>query len=160
TAEDPQPARCVMKLPPTLLLSALLLMPAALQAPFARAVERPGPTPVDVDLVGSSSVPDGAGGAITVWCEPRPGRGIRVLAQHLLVSGKADPDWPVDGLAISGAAGDQLAPILVSDHRGGILVAWQARRGERSKIYVQHVLRSGRLDPGWPVNGSPVCTAR
>lgn len=149
-------------------LRSALLVPAVLvllHCPSARAAADPRSSAraagaATLDVVGSSSIGDGMGGAITVWCEPRAGRGMRVVAQHLLVTGRADPDWPVDGLEVSGASGEQLAPMLASDRRGGVLVAWQSRRGERSKVYVQHLLPSGRLDPEWPVNGTAACTAR
>ena len=141
-------------------LALLSLVTLSLHPRAARAASDSHSGLTEPEVIGSSSMSDGAGGAITAWCEPRPGRGIRVRVQHLLMSGKTDPDWPVDGLEISGASGDQVAPMLAPDGRGGVLVAWQTHRGERSRIYVQHALRSGRLDPSWPVNGAPACAAR
>ncbi len=105
-------------------------------------------------------VSDGAGGAIVVWQDGRNGTDSDVYAQHVLASGETDPVWPVDGLAICEASGDQGEPELVPDDAGGAIVLWQDRRdGTRSDIYALRVLASGGVDPSWPADGLAVCTA-
>ena len=43
------------------------------------------------------------------------------------------------------------------DQRGGGHTSWT---GNNDDVYVQHVLASGAIDPGWPAEGRAVCTAR
>jgi hypothetical protein len=47
--------------------------------------------------------------------------------------------------------------MLIPDGRGGALIGWTDRRlVYASNAYLQHVLASGTVDAGWPVNGSGV----
>lgn len=67
-------------------------------------------------------VSDGAGGAIVAWHDFRAGNfsGLSdMYAQHVLASGEVDPVWPVDGLALSTAPGDQFYPKIIEDGGGG-----------------------------------------
>ncbi len=103
-------------------------------------------------------VSDGGGGAVVVWVDRR-GADADVYASHLLVSGVRDPAWPVDGLALCAAGGDQLRPRVVFDGDHGFVVAWEdARRGERD-VYAQRVSLAGVIDPAWPAGGLAVCAA-
>src|SRR5947208_9826454 len=72
---------------------------------------------------GSQSAPrivaDGVGGAIITWQDSRSPSGSDIYAQHVLASGSLDPAWPVNGLAVCTAAGNQLTPAIVSDDAGG-----------------------------------------
>ena len=105
-----------------------------------------------------ASVADGAGGAIVTWVDGRSG--THIYTQHVLASGTVDPTWPANGRALCTAANDQQFPVIVSDGAGGAIVAWKDHRnGTDYDIYAQHVLASGAVDPGWPVNGRAVCTA-
>jgi hypothetical protein len=57
-------------------------------------------------------------------------------------------------------AGEQSAPVSVSDGAGGALIAWADHRsGTDNDIYVQHVLASGAVDASWPVGGVNACSA-
>jgi hypothetical protein len=71
------------------------------------------------------------------------------------------PNNPLVNLAVCTAANSQIAPKVVSDGRGGALLVWQDNRapGSDYDIYVQHVLRSGAVDPVWPANGRLLCGA-
>jgi hypothetical protein len=51
---------------------------------------------------------------------------------------------------------------MTSDGSGGALLVWSDYRNAYTTdadIYLQRVLPSGQIAPGWPVNGLPVCTA-
>ena len=106
-------------------------------------------------------VSDGSGGAIVAWQDARNGIDYDIYAQRVLASGEVDPLWPIDGRALCAAANDQLFPTVVSDGAGGAIVAWQDPRSgsNNADIYAQHVLVSGAVDPAWPANGLPLCTA-
>ena len=111
-------------------------------------------------------VSDGAGGAIYVWTDlrespPLSQDDVNIYASHVLSSGVPDPAWPVNGLAVCTAPGNQSLPqtntnptVILSDGSGGALVMWfDARDGEPRGSYVHHVLASGALDPQWPTGG-------
>ena len=65
-----------------------------------------------------------------------------------------------DGYPVCTAPRDQLNPAMATDGAGGCYIVWQDQRaGLQFDIYVQHITPVGTLAPGWPVDGSPVCTA-
>lgn len=102
---------------------------------------------------------DGSGGAFVVWQDQRTGASD-VYAQHVLSSGQLDPAWPTSGLAVCSAVDNQVAPEITSDGAHGVFVAWyDYRNGTDYDIYAQHVLAGGNVDPSWPTDGLPVCTA-
>lgn len=108
----------------------------------------------DLDLVR-----DGAGGAIAVWIDAR-GADLDVYAQHVLIAGSVDPNWPADGRALCTAAGDQIAPRMVVDDAGGAIAGWHDFRNDSlPDIYAQRVMASGAVDPGWPANGVAISVA-
>src|SRR5262245_52776230 len=96
---------CLSVLPFVLLTGAARPTPHAAPAP---------PPPAYLDRSAANSIPDGLGGVISAWTERRGDRGD-VLVQRALVSGRNDPDWPVDGVTVSRVHGGQLAPSLTSD---------------------------------------------
>ncbi|HEX5043798.1 MAG TPA: hypothetical protein VFV75_12880 [Candidatus Polarisedimenticolaceae bacterium] len=102
---------------------------------------------------------DGAGGAIVTWTDARVG--VDIFAQRVLASGVVDPRWPVNGLAISIAPGDQFFPEIASDGSDGALVTWIDGRSTfgSTDIFAQHVLGQGAVDPRWPANGLGVSVA-
>jgi len=52
------------------------------------------------------------------------------------------------------------APMVCSDGKLGVLIAWQRdRTGNDENIYVQRVLSSGAVAPGWPAIGTAATTA-
>jgi hypothetical protein len=105
-------------------------------------------------------VADGSGGAIVTWHDFRSNTtGPDIFAQHVTSSGAVDPAWPVNGRALSLAAGSQLVPTIASDGLHGAIVAWEDSRAPESHIFAQHVLGSGAIAPGWPANGLAVSTA-
>ena len=103
---------------------------------------------------------DGSGGALLCWQDDRGGSGSDIYAQHILVSGVADPGWPAGGSSIVSAVRMQENPILVGDGLGGAIITWQDyRNGDNYDVYAQRVLASGGLAPGWPSSGLAVSTA-
>lgn len=108
-----------------------------------------------------SIVSDGLSGAIFTWTDQR-GTSYDIYAQHVLVTGVADPTWPADGRALCTAQYDQTYPKIVGDGSGGAIVAWQSVTSDPSgaqDIYAQHVLAGGAVDPAWPANGRALCVA-
>jgi hypothetical protein len=108
-------------------------------------------------------VSDGAGGAIVAWLDLRDSTAAAfdIYAQHVLASGITDPGWKVDGNAVIAIPGAQDNPAMVSDDAGGAILTWtDARPGASQRdIYAQHLLGTGDVDPNWPDDGFPVCTA-
>jgi hypothetical protein len=103
---------------------------------------------------------DGAGGAIVTWFDFRSATtGEDVFAQHVTSAGVVDPAWPVNGRALTLAAGEQTDPSIVSDDAHGALVFWTDTRSGSNQIFGQRVLGTGAIAPGWPVNGLPIATA-
>ena len=101
---------------------------------------------------------DGQGGVVAAWQDGRPGgQWQEVYAQRLDEAGA--PQWAANGVGVCTAAGDQLAPALVRDPVGGVLVAWcDGHPGNNGMdIYVQHVSDTGAGQ--WTAQGVLVCDA-
>ena len=107
-------------------------------------------------------VPDDAGGAFVAWRDARAGVAqTDIFAQHVLSSGVVDPRWPAER---SGGVRRIRRPGLSGDRGGrdrGAIVTWMIRGPARwdwtSTPSVS--LASGVSAPGWPLNGSAVCTS-
>jgi len=103
-------------------------------------------------------ISDGSGGALVCWSANTFGS-WNIYAQHMLAAGVRDPLWPgEDGFPVCFTGGDQMAPQLVSDGSGGMIVAWEDKRSGPSDIYALHVLGNGTRDPAFPAAGLPICT--
>jgi len=104
---------------------------------------------------------DGAGGAIIAWQDQRGlPSGFDVFAQHVLNSGSVDRAWPVNGLGVCTASGDQGRPTITSDAGAGAIVVWtDARVVGSDHIFAEHVLITGVVDAAWPVNGRQLSNA-
>jgi hypothetical protein len=104
---------------------------------------------------------DGAGGAIIVWQDQRGlPSGFDVFAQHVLNSGIVDARWPVNGLGVCTANGDQGRATILSDGGTGAIVVWtDGRFTNADHIFADHVLATGVVDPAWPVNGRQLSNA-
>ncbi len=106
------------------------------------------------DQITPALVSDGTGGATIVWEDAREGK-VHVYAQR--INGAGAVEWAKDGVAVSGGAGSQGAPQVVSDDLGGAILAWHDTRGENRDIYAQRVNRVGATQ--WTPNGIPISTA-
>jgi hypothetical protein len=106
---------------------------------------------------------DASHGAFIAWTDARiPGdypKNLDIYVQHVLASGVVDPLWPANGLPACVADSAQQSPQIVGDGSGGAIVVWEDFRTGASVVYAQHVLASGTVDPGWPVNGSALYTS-
>jgi hypothetical protein len=109
------------------------------------------------EQVGVRVCGDGAGGALLVWQDQRPGgQGQEIYGQR--VNGAGVTQWG-DGAPICAAAGDQVGPALAADPMGGAVVAWSDGRNAESgpDIYVQHMSVGGVAE--WTAAGVRVCDA-
>jgi hypothetical protein len=105
---------------------------------------------------------DGNGGAFIVWTDVRSSvtgtsTGFRdIYAQHLDASGGLSAGWPVDGLVVCDAPGDQTLPAIAGDGKDGFYVAWQDHRGADNDLYMSRFNADGTLGDGWTKNGSVI----
>jgi hypothetical protein len=99
-------------------------------------------------------VPDGAGGAIVTWYDPRSGN-WDIYVQRLSASGAVQ--WTADGVALCTATGDQQYPKIVSDGMSGAIVTWYDNRSGSTDIYAQRVNATGVVQ--WTADGAAVCAA-
>jgi len=92
---------------------------------------------------------------------------LAALVVAVCLAASAQPSyaqWPVDGVPLCGAVGDQYVPTIATDGAGGAIVTWLDHRSSSNyMIYAQHVLASGAVDPAWTAangnaNGTPLCT--
>ncbi len=102
---------------------------------------------------------DGAGGALVGWKDLRGGVDYDLYLARLDGTGQRVAGWPVSGAAVCSAAGEQTQPAIASDAAGGAFIAWSDPRDGVPDIYLQHVLASGAIGPGWPAGGLAVCNA-
>ncbi|MCX5750791.1 MAG: hypothetical protein NT099_03865 [Candidatus Saganbacteria bacterium] len=84
---------------------------------------------------------DDSGGAILAWVDYRNGRrNPDIFAQR--IGEKGNTLWSRDGVSVCRAPGAQIDPVVVSDGKGGVVVAWSDAGEGNYDIYAQ------RLD-GW-----------
>src|SRR5262249_43195700 len=89
-------------------------------------------------------VADGAGGAVAAWLDYRNGPSSDIEAQRVLPDGTQPPGWPVNGLALCTASGDQYSPAPTPAGTGGVMVAWvDFRPGVYSDVYAQRAYAAG-----------------
>jgi hypothetical protein len=100
-------------------------------------------------------VSDGAGGAIISWADQRNGNND-VYAQRVTSTGVVR--WASNGVAVTIASGDQVAPKIVSDGAGGAVIAWEDSRNDPGDIYAQRIDSSGTVM--WTAGGVAICTAQ
>ena len=108
------------------------------------------------DRINPASAGDGSGGSIIAWQDKRSGTNYDIYAQRVNASG--DVQWAANGVAICSADSDQVSPAIISDGKGGAIIAWQDKRSGSYDIYAQHVDSNGVLQ--WsPSTGDSVCKA-
>ena len=106
-------------------------------------------------------VSDGTGGAVVVWQDDRNGTHLDVYGQRIFANGSVDPAWPVNGLPICTASGNQTEPGVVLTAGNRVTVAWVDSRdaGNLNNIYAHSIDLAGAINPAWPVDGVAVCLA-
>src|SRR5439155_12933798 len=72
-------------------------------------------------------VSDGVGGIIVAWFDFRNGFSNGEIYAQRVLGGVAQ--WQADGVPIWTSAGNQVAPVIVSDGAGGAIIAWDDARG-------------------------------
>ena len=88
---------------------------------------------------------------------------LRTLIWILVATPSLAWAWPPDGLRVTGAPRDQVAPSFASDGQGGAFVTWLDYRADGPlrnglDVYIQHITAPGAIAPGWPVDGLAVAT--
>jgi hypothetical protein len=114
-------------------------------------------------------VADGSGGAYIAWLDFRDAqrtRFVHVYLQRIREDGTIAPDWPLNGVPVCPVPGYQKWPSLAPDGSGGVYVVWNDNRtapvpweDEPVHVYAQRITPDGKVAPGWPTEGLPVCTA-
>ncbi len=100
-------------------------------------------------------VPDGGGGAILTWDDPRSGTEYDIYAQRVNASGTMQ--WAPDGVVVSSAPNHQFVPRILPDAGGGSLIAWTDARSGNYDIYAQRLDGTGVAL--WTANGVAISTA-
>jgi hypothetical protein len=104
-------------------------------------------------------LPDGAGGALTVWLDYRNDPGLLssadIYVQRINAAGKTL--WQKDGIVLCDAPSNQQVPEGISDAAGGLIVVWRDDRDIFSDIYAQRMNPNGERI--WKNDGVPVCAA-
>lgn len=108
--------------------------------------------------------PDGFGGVIVAWRDYRSfvlggETSGDIYAQRILSNGTLAPGWPVNGVAVTQAASDQMLPVVLADGHGGAFVTWDDEYSSLADIFLQHLGADGTVMPGWPSGGLLVCAA-
>ena len=101
--------------------------------------------------------PDGSGGAIITWRDPRSGIfNNDIYAQRIDANGAVQ--WTSNGVAICTVTEHQTAPSISSDGSGGAIITWiDQRNGNDADIYAQRINAVGALQ--WTADGVAISTA-
>jgi len=108
--------------------------------------------------------PDGQDGFLVAWQDLRSAPPYNefdeystdIYASRVTGSGSVVPGWSADGMPVCTAPGLQQQQTMVSDGAGGAIVVWSDYRNydlSASDLYAQRILPSGKIAPGWPVDG-------
>ncbi|MBI5711683.1 MAG: hypothetical protein HZC42_15475 [Candidatus Eisenbacteria bacterium] len=109
-------------------------------------------------------VPDGAGGALTSWIDPRSGYNSDVYALRTLPGGAIAAGWPANGYFATYFGVYKYELDMAADGAGGALMTWADKTpagpiGTPTDIICQRVSPTGTVAPGWPRNGTRLCAA-
>ncbi len=116
-------------------------MPSACLVPWGHRVERNKPKPREVLFVRSPH-----------W--------FLFSALSLPSLATAWPNSPLVNVPVCTAPQSQQGARAVEDGAGGAIVAWEAYgSGGIHGVFSQHLLASGVVDPAWPADGAPLCSA-
>lgn len=106
-----------------------------------------------------AAISDGARGALIAWFTQLGPSESDIYIQRAPGDGRPPPGWPLSGLAVCTAPGEQYVSAMIPDGEGGAFVAWTDDRDGADEIYLHHVLHDGNVDPGWPVDGLRITPA-
>jgi len=94
-------------------------------------------------------------GAIICWQDYRSNIEWDIYAQAIKPGGTVK--WALNGVSVSAASNDQLKPAMVSDGKGGAIIAWwDKRNGTSYNIYSQRLDSSGNVQ--WTTDGVAIST--
>ena len=86
-------------------------------------------------------VSDGSDGAIVYWLDYREDYGNithdAIYAQ--LIDGNGKSVWPLNGVPVCTADGNQTTPRAIAGGGGGAVIVWTDSRGESPDIYIRRV---------------------
>lgn len=104
---------------------------------------------------GVLSVADGAAGVFAAWAEVRcpNSTGNDIYVQRMTAAHVPSAGWPVNGLALCRAGGEQTRPAVAADGAGGAFVAWLDQRAGRPQIRAARVLANGVPHANWLLDG-------
>jgi hypothetical protein len=107
------------------------------------------------------AVPDGAGGALLAWTDPRANtRSTDIFALRVDSTGTRVYGWNFYGTPVCDALGAQSQPRITPDGTGGMWVVWLDQRlGIEGDLRYSHVLGNGTLAAGFTTDGTPLCSA-
>lgn len=99
-------------------------------------------------------IEDGKGGTFITWKDYRPSNGLPdIYVQRMDSAGY--PKWMGNGVVICNESHDQSTPAIVTDMRGGAIIAWSDWRSSIERdLYAQRVDSTGVVK--WTVNGANV----
>ena len=119
-------------------------------------------TPVGPGYHGLAS--DFAGGLYTAWQDFRTSYNDQnVVLQHMSSTAQVASGWPLEGLFVCDAPGDQYDPVLATDAAGGVIASWWDGRALGNTddtgfdIWAQSIAPEGSVR--WAANGVPVTRA-
>jgi hypothetical protein len=103
----------------------------------------------------SLSVPDGAGGLYIAWSDFRDGT-ADIYLTRVDNTGAVVAGWPLDGLAVCTAPGDQIDFTVKPDGSGGAIIGWLDNRDDylNGDAYAQRVGPNANIM--WTANGVKV----
>ncbi len=104
-------------------------------------------------------VRDGGSGVWVVWLDQRNGTDGDLRYSRMLWNGQLGPGFNHSGEVLCEAPGVQREAELAPDGAGGFYAVWRDERSGDADLYVQHVLGSGLVAPGWPAHGRPLVEA-
>jgi len=140
-------ARLVMLI---LILAGIAALPRPAHSGWSTDPVTVRPTAASIPLVAGSN--DGGFGTFVAWQEEVAAGSGFLRVQHLLPNGDLDPTWPVDGVLASDAQVGRDHLGMVEDRLGGAYV-WWIESGSSRVLYVNRLVSSGTLAPGWPARG-------
>lgn len=107
--------------------------------------------------------PDGVGGMLLAWTDPRSntvGRSSDIFAHHVNKDGFRVIGWSYYGSPLCDAQGAQSEPRMAPDGTGGAWVVWYDQRASLDgDLRITHVLSDGRFASGFANGGTVLCDA-
>ena len=100
-------------------------------------------------------VSDGQGGAVITWEDKRTSNESYTYAQAINSNGTMK--WTAGGVAICTASPEQVDPQIVTDGKGGAIIAWRDYRNDNNDIFAQAVSSTGAIK--WNLSGIAISAA-